>query len=40
MGRIDYLFFRLKHGWHGSTRRLDRRFGSDHNPVLGRFSRE
>jgi endonuclease/exonuclease/phosphatase family metal-dependent hydrolase len=40
MGRIDYLFFRLRDGWHGSTRRLDRRFGSDHNPVLGRFSRE
>ena len=40
MGRIDYLFFRLRGGWHGSTRRLDDRFGSDHHPVLGIFRRE
>lgn len=40
MGRIDYLFFRLPDGWHGSTQRLDERFGSDHHPVMGRFSRD
>ncbi len=40
MGRIDYLFFRLSEGWHASTRRLDARFGSDHHPVIGRFSRD
>ena len=40
MGRIDYLFFRLADGWHGSTQRLDERFGSDHHPVIGRFSRD
>ena len=40
MGRIDYLFFRLPNGWHGSTQRLDERFGSDHHPVLGRFSQD
>lgn len=40
MGRLDYLFFRLADGWSASTRRLDRRFGSDHHPVIGRFSRE
>ena len=39
MGRIDYLFFRLPNGWHGSTTRLDERFGSDHHPVMGRFGR-
>lgn len=40
MGRIDYLFFRLPHGWHGSTARLDERFGSDHHPVMGRFAKD
>lgn len=40
MGRIDYLFFRLPHGWHGSTQRLDERFGSDHHPVMGRFAQD
>ncbi len=40
MGRLDYLFFRLTDGWTASTRRLDRKFGSDHHPVLGRFQRE
>jgi hypothetical protein len=40
MGRIDYLFFRLPAGWHGSTRRLDERFGSDHHPVMGSFGRD
>ncbi len=39
MGRLDYLFFRLSDGWHGSTTRLDERFGSDHHPVIGTFSR-
>lgn len=40
MGRLDYLFFRLDAGWSASTERLDRRFGSDHHPVIGRFNRE
>jgi len=40
MGRLDYLFFRLTDGWTASTRRLDRKFGSDHHPVIGRFTRE
>ena len=39
MGRLDYLFFRLSDGWHASTIRLDERFGSDHYPVIGTFSR-
>ena len=39
MGRLDYLFFRLGDGWTASTRRLDERFGSDHYPVIGTFSR-
>ena len=39
MGRLDYLFFKLADGWVGSTSRLDQRFGSDHFPVLGTFSR-
>ena len=38
MGRIDHLFFRLDEGWTARTERLDNRFGSDHYPVLGRFS--
>jgi endonuclease/exonuclease/phosphatase family metal-dependent hydrolase len=40
MGRIDYLFFRLPNGWHGNTTRLDKRFGSDHHPVMGRIARD
>ena len=40
MGRLDYLFFRLDDGWSASTERLERRFGSDHHPVIGRFNRE
>lgn len=40
MGRLDYLFFRLADGWVAETSRLDDRFGSDHYPVLGRFSRD
>jgi endonuclease/exonuclease/phosphatase family metal-dependent hydrolase len=39
MGRLDYLFFRLAGGWTASTQRLDERFGSDHYPVVGTFSR-
>ena len=39
MGRLDYLFFKVGNGWSASTRRLDERFGSDHYPVLGTFSR-
>jgi endonuclease/exonuclease/phosphatase family metal-dependent hydrolase len=39
MGRLDYLFFNLPDGWNASTQRLDERFGSDHHPVLGTFSR-
>jgi hypothetical protein len=40
MGRLDYLFFRLDDGWSAVTERLDRRFGSDHHPVIGRFERQ
>lgn len=39
MGRLDYLFFKVGNGWSASTRRLDERFGSDHYPVIGTFSR-
>jgi endonuclease/exonuclease/phosphatase family metal-dependent hydrolase len=39
MGRLDYLFFRLNGGWTASTQRLNERFGSDHYPVIGTFSR-
>lgn len=39
LGRIDYLFFRLAEGWVGETTRIDERFGSDHHPVMGAFSR-
>ena len=39
MGRLDYVFARLHGGWTMSTQRLDRRFGSDHYPVIARFSR-
>jgi endonuclease/exonuclease/phosphatase family metal-dependent hydrolase len=39
MGRLDYLFFKLGDGWSAATRRLDERFGSDHYPVMGTFSR-
>jgi len=39
MGRLDYLFFRSDAGWTASASRLDDRFGSDHYPVLGTFSR-
>ena len=39
VGRLDYLFFRLGDGWTATTRRMDERFGSDHYPVVGTFSR-
>lgn len=39
VGRLDYLFFRLGDGWTAATRRMDERFGSDHYPVVGTFSR-
>ena len=39
MGRLDYLFARLDDGWEMTTRRADQRFGSDHHPVIARFSR-
>jgi endonuclease/exonuclease/phosphatase family metal-dependent hydrolase len=39
MGRLDYLFFRLAPEWAATTQRLDDRFGSDHYPVLGTFTR-
>lgn len=38
LGRLDYLFFHLADGWLATTTRIRDRFGSDHNPVLGRFS--
>lgn len=39
MGRLDYLFFRAPDGWFAETRRIEERFGSDHHPVMGVFSR-
>jgi endonuclease/exonuclease/phosphatase family metal-dependent hydrolase len=36
--RLDYLFFRLPDAWDATSRRLDRTFGSDHHPVLGRIA--
>ena len=38
MGRLDYLFVNMPQGWTASTRRLDKRFGSDHYPVLARLA--
>jgi endonuclease/exonuclease/phosphatase (EEP) superfamily protein YafD len=38
MGRIDYLFFRLAPEWSATTIRVEDKFGSDHHPVLGRFT--
>jgi endonuclease/exonuclease/phosphatase family metal-dependent hydrolase len=31
---LDYVFFRLPDTWRGDSGRLDRRFGSDHHPLL------
>jgi endonuclease/exonuclease/phosphatase family metal-dependent hydrolase len=33
---VDYLFFRLPEGWGGEYQRVDRLYGSDHYPLLGR----
>lgn len=33
--RLDHLFFRLPAGWHAEYRRGDRRYGSDHYPLIG-----
>jgi endonuclease/exonuclease/phosphatase family metal-dependent hydrolase len=38
MGRLDFLFFRLEPGWQATSRRAVSRFGSDHHPVIGRFT--
>ena len=38
MGRLDYLFFRLAPGATAAAIRIEDKFGSDHHPVLGRFS--
>ena len=37
MGRLDYVFFRLREGWTATTARVDETYGSDHHPVLGRL---
>lgn len=39
MGRLDYVFANLRDGWTLSTTRANHRFGSDHYPVIGLFSR-
>jgi endonuclease/exonuclease/phosphatase family metal-dependent hydrolase len=39
MGRLDYLFFRLPSAWVAHSERADRRYGSDHFPVVGGFAR-
>jgi endonuclease/exonuclease/phosphatase family metal-dependent hydrolase len=39
MGRLDYLFVRLGHGWEATTTRVEDKYGSDHHPVLARFRR-
>lgn len=38
LGRLDYLFFRLAQGIAATTTRADDKFGSDHHPVVGRFT--
>ncbi|HXG87378.1 MAG TPA: endonuclease/exonuclease/phosphatase family protein [Vicinamibacterales bacterium] len=38
LGRLDYLFVRLAPEWAARTTRANERFGSDHFPVIGRFS--
>ncbi len=35
MLRLDHLFCRLPEGWQASARRADRRYGSDHAPLIG-----
>jgi endonuclease/exonuclease/phosphatase (EEP) superfamily protein YafD len=39
LGRLDYLFFRLPPRYRAATMRIEEKFGSDHHPVLSRFSR-
>jgi hypothetical protein len=38
MGRLDFLFFRLKDGWTAGTARVEDKYGSDHHPVIGRLA--
>jgi endonuclease/exonuclease/phosphatase family metal-dependent hydrolase len=38
LGRLDYVFYRLPEGWTGTTMRVQEKFGSDHHPVVGRFT--
>ncbi len=35
MLRLDHLFYRLPKGWQARARRADRRYGSDHAPLIG-----
>ena len=35
--RLDHLFFRLPGGWRAAYRRGDRRYGSDHYPLVARI---
>jgi len=37
VGRLDYLFFRSAGGAASRATRIDDRFGSDHNPLIGWF---
>jgi endonuclease/exonuclease/phosphatase family metal-dependent hydrolase len=39
LGRLDYLFFRLAPGIAAGPIRVADKFGSDHHPVLGRFTK-
>jgi endonuclease/exonuclease/phosphatase (EEP) superfamily protein YafD len=32
--RLDHLLFRLPEGWRASLRRAERRYGSDHYPLV------
>jgi endonuclease/exonuclease/phosphatase family metal-dependent hydrolase len=32
--RLDHLLFRLPEGWRAELRRADRRYGSDHYPIV------
>jgi len=38
LGWIDHIFYRMPDGWAGSNTRVEEKFGSDHHPVLGRFT--
>jgi endonuclease/exonuclease/phosphatase family metal-dependent hydrolase len=38
LGRLDYLFFQTVPGVGASTMRVSEKYGSDHHPLLGRFS--